>query len=249
MNPAELLALALVGVGAGYLNVMAGGGSLLSVPVLLMFGLSGPEANGSNRIAILAQNTTAVITYIRSGAAEWRLTASLTAMALPGAIVGARLGVALDGVWFDRAVAMVMGAVMVLMASGKGSETRQEALAVSRSRWIWGHIAMVAAGFWGGFMQLGVGFVIMPILNRVLGLSLRRTNVHKVFIILAYTVCALAIFASHIEIAWLMGVALAVGNSIGGWLGARANLRAGEWVIKLVLYVALAGFIVKLLFF
>lgn len=249
MDAVNLLSLTLVGVAAGYVNVMAGGGSLLSVPVLLLFGLSGPEANGSNRLAILAQNFSAVVTYLRSGAAEWRLSLTLSLAALPGAALGARVGVGFDGVWFERVVALVMLGVMALMVTGAGNKTVAEGTNVPRSRWWLGHAAMVGAGFWGGFMQVGVGFVIMPILNRVMGLSLRRTNVHKVFVILAYTICALTIFASHVEIAWRMGGALAAGNAVGGWLGARSNLRAGEQLIRRLLYAALGAFVVKLLFF
>lgn len=108
---------------------------------------------------------------------------------------------------------------------------------------------MVGAGFWGGFIQIGVGFILMPILHRVIGLDLVRVNMYKVFIVLIYTVIALAIFASQLELLWWTGIGLAVGNSIGGWLGAHTTVSHGETLIQHVLYVALSAFIVKLLFF
>ncbi len=107
---------------------------------------------------------------------------------------------------------------------------------------------MVGAGFWGGFIQLGVGFILMPILNRAMGLDLVRTNMHKVFIIAVYTVVALAVFASQVELMWAVGLALAVGNAIGGYLGAHFTVSKGERLIRLVLNLVLVTFIIKLLF-
>jgi hypothetical protein len=89
----------------------------------------------------------------------------------------------------------------------------------------------------------------MPILHRVLGLDLVRVNMHKVFIVLAYTVVALAVFATHLELLWWTGAGLAVGNAIGGWLGAHTTVSRGETLIRRVLYVALTAFIIKLLVF
>ena len=108
---------------------------------------------------------------------------------------------------------------------------------------------MVGAGFWGGFIQIGVGFIIMPILNRAMGLDLVRTNMHKVFIIAIYTTVALSVFASQVEIIWAVGLALALGNSIGGYLGAHFTISKGDKLIRLVLNLVLIAFIIKLLFF
>jgi len=114
---------------------------------------------------------------------------------------------------------------------------------------LWGHLLMVGVGFYGGFIQLGVGFIIMPVLHRVMGFDLVRTNMHKVFIVAVYTVAALLVFASQVEILWVVGLTLALGNSIGGWLGTTMQIKRGEGIIKTVLNVVLAGFILKLLFF
>ena len=107
---------------------------------------------------------------------------------------------------------------------------------------------MVAVGFWGGFIQIGVGFIIMPVLNRAMGLDLVRTNMHKVFIVAVFTLVALMVFASRVELVWLAGLALAVGNAIGGYLGAHFTVTQGEKLIRLILNLVLIAFIIKLLF-
>ncbi|MBW9261579.1 MAG: sulfite exporter TauE/SafE family protein [Candidatus Thiodiazotropha sp. (ex. Lucinisca nassula)] len=227
---------------------MAGGGSLLTIPVMLFMGIPGPVANGTNRIAILAQNITAVTAFRRRGYSDFKLGFSLAAAASLGAIGGASVGVKLDGVWFDRVLALVMVGVMILMATGhdkikpSGGESKAKNLFA-------GHLLMVGAGFWGGFIQIGVGFILMPILHKVLGLDLVRVNMHKVLIVLVYTIIALGIFASNLELMWWIGISLAIGNSIGGWLGAHTTITHGEALIRRVLYLALSAFIIKLLFF
>jgi hypothetical protein len=75
------------------------------------------------------------------------------------------------------------------------------------------------------------------------------TNMHKVFIVTAYTVVALAVFASQVQLMWWVGAWLALGNAIGGWLGAHSSVTHGDAWIRRVLNLTLAAFIVKLLFF
>ncbi|MEM9254021.1 MAG: sulfite exporter TauE/SafE family protein [Pseudomonadota bacterium] len=244
----QLGLLVSVGLVAGFLNVMAGGGSLLTVPVMVFLGLPGPVANGTNRIAILAQNLTAIATFARHGLRDFRLSLSLAACSIPGAVVGAMVGVHLEGVWFNRILAVVMVGVMLVMHFDRGAEQRAKDHKPTRRQWVRGHLLMVGAGFWGGFIQLGIGFILMPILNRVMGLDLVRTNMHKVFIIACYTIAALLVFASQVQLLWAVGLALALGNAMGGYLGARFTISRGDKLIRLVLNVVLVAFIIKLLF-
>ena len=119
MDVWSYLILSLVGLIAGFVNVMAGGGSLLTVPVMLFLGLPGPVANGTNRIAILAQNITAVTAFFKKGYSNFRLSLTLSLCALPGAVAGAYFGSRLGGVWFNRTLAAIMLGVMLLMTFGK----------------------------------------------------------------------------------------------------------------------------------
>jgi uncharacterized membrane protein YfcA len=244
----QLALLAVAGVAAGFLNVMAGGGSLLTVPIMLFMGIPGPVANGTNRIAILAQNVTAATTFFRQGYSEFRLSLSLAACAIPGAVAGALIGTQLDGVWFSRTVAVVMLGVMLIMAFDKGTQQTTSTPPSRRQLW-WGHLLMIGVGFYGGFIQLGVGFIIMPVLHRVMGFDLVRTNMHKVFIVGSYTAAALIVFASRVELLWLLGAVLALGNSVGGWLGTRVQISQGQGLIRIVLNVVLVIFIIKLIVF
>lgn len=252
----QFLALTGVGVAAGWINVLAGGGSMLTIPALLFLGdMEGQEnvANGTNRIAILAQNIVAVGTFFKSGFSDFRLSLTLGIMAAIGAIGGAYVGTELTGVWFQRFLAAVMVGVMIIMLTGKKNASAAEDSVQTESthpkNMLWGHLAMIGAGFWGGMIQVGVGFILMPILSRIMGFDLVRTNMHKVFIVLCYTVVALSVFASQLTLVWMAGAALAIGNATGGWLGANTSIRSGDKLIRIVLFGAITALIIKLLFF
>ena len=185
----QLILLALIGYLTGFINVMAGGGSLLTMPVMVLMGMPGPVANGTNRVAILAQNITAVTGFFRQGFSDFKLSLSLSLCALPGALIGAYFGTKLQGLWFNRVLAGVMITVMVLMSVKKHNPVSVTTTGPpEQKRLIAAHILMAVAGFYGGFIQAGVGFILMAILHRVLGLDLVRVNMHKVFIIGTYTI-------------------------------------------------------------
>ncbi len=254
MDIFQLLLLGLVGLVAGFVNILAGGGSLLTIPVMVFMGMPGAVANGTNRIAIISQNIFAVGGFFRKGFSDFKLSLSLAICALPGTIVGAYLGTKLQGLWFNRVLAGVMVMVMIVMTVGsktgkKSAQKNISAKTIPFSRLVGAHVLMVGAGFYGGFIQAGVGFILMSILHKVLGLDLVRVNMHKVFIVGVYLVPALIIFAWQGKVWWVAGAALAVGNSLGGWLGVNFAVKKGERAIKLFLYVALTVLAVKLMFF
>jgi len=243
----KALLLFAAGVASGWINVLAGGGSILAVPVMVFLGLPGPIANGTNRIGIIAQNIAAVTGFFRKGFSDFKLSASLAACASVGAFFGANVGVKLEGVWFERTLALIMLGVLVIMMTGFG----QKAVETSgkAKNLLLGHILFIGAGFWGGFIQIGVGLLQLPILNRVMGLDLVRSNMHKVFVALVFSVVSLAVFATQVKIEWALGVALAAGYAVGGWLGAHSAVTRGEALIKKVFYLALVAMAIKLLFF
>jgi uncharacterized protein len=249
--------LLVAGLLSGFMNVLAGGGSLLVMPIMTLFlDMPGPLANGTNRVAILAQNVSAVAGFRKKGFSDIRLSISLAMCALPGAAIGAWYGTKLDGEMFNRVLAGVMVMVMLLMALKQRQSKRKKAQPEgtpqtvhipTRKQLIAGHILIVAAGFYGGFIQAGVGFILMAILHQVMGLDLVRVNMHKVFIVAAYTVLAVGVFAYSGNILWTRGLILAGAMAVGGWFGSHFAVDKGEGFIRIALNVALTVLIVKLL--
>ena len=236
--------LAVAGIAVGFLNVMAGGGSLISLPILIFLGLDPAMANGTNRVAILVQNITAVSSFRSQGYSEMRHSLSLALCTVPGAVAGAFAAVAVDPILFKRILGAVLVAAVVLILR-KGPSSADEDRSVRRP--VLAHLAMVGVGFWGGFLQAGVGFLIMPILFQLLRLDLIRVNMHKVFIVGVYTIPALLVFALEGKVWWLGGLVLAVGNAAGAWLATRVTISHGERAIRVVFVAAVIAMGVKLI--
>ena len=234
-----LLLLAVFGAGlvAGFLNVMAGGGSLITLPLLIFMGLPVAAANGTNRVAILVQNLAAVDSFRRQGYADLRTGLAFGAATVPGAIAGAFVAVNVGEATFRAILAGVLAITVVgLLIPKKRNEIMGEPPARAR---ILAFLGFFGIGFYGGFIQAGVGFLLMLVLHQLLRIDLVRTNMHKVFIVLIFSLPALAVFVYTGNVAWMFAIALAAGNASGAVVATRVSVKGGERPIKIVLGIAL----------
>lgn len=239
----EILILFGVGLLAGVINVMAGGGSSLTLPALIFIGLDSTVANGTNRIGILLQSVSATLSYRKAKISELEKSMRLSLLTLPGALLGALVSLKISNEWFDRILGLVMIGIIVSMLIPQKFEviTNGE----KKSKLI--YPVMLAIGFYGGFIQVGVGFLIMAALYHLLRMDLIRVNMHKVFITMLFTVPALLVFIWTGNVDWVLGLCLAAGNSIGGWWAARISLKGGEKVVRYVMVVAIFIMALKLI--
>ena len=218
------LLLFVVGAAAGTLNVLAGGGSFLTLPVLLFLGLPAPLANGTNRLAILAQNTGAVWSFRRQGFFDRGALVWAALPATAGAILGAWLALDVGEIAFRRLLAVLM---VVLSAVSLWSPR----LRAGARRPRWAPLAFFGVGVYGGFIQAGVGFLVLAVTTAA-GLDLVRGNAVKVLSVLCWTAAALAVFAANGSVDWRIGAALAAGMMVGGVSGARLTVLKGHRWIK-----------------
>ena len=244
----QLPLLFVVGVGAGILNILAGGGSLLTLPLLIFMGLPGAVANGTNRIAIFCQSIFAVRGFRKRGVLPLQLALLCTPPALLGSWVGANLAISLDDQLFKRVLALIMLGVLVFTVLDPMKHFRRADVTFGFWRKFLIVVAFFGVGIYGGFVQAGVGFLIITVLL-LNGLDLVRINAIKAFVIFAYTFIALGIFIYHGQINYSLGFALAAGNSIGGMIGPQLAVDKGhDWIRKVVSLTVLV-FAVKLLLF
>ncbi len=240
----HLALLFIFGVFAGIINVNAGGGSTLTLPMLLFLGLDGAVANGTNRIAILLQNISAIFSFKNQNHSQFKLSFKLALFTLPGAIIGAYSAIHVSNQLFEKILAIIMIGVIVTMLLPKKTIIEIETLSRKQNYYV--YLAMFAVGFYGGFIQVGVGFLLMASLHYLMKQSLVLANMHKVFIVLIYTIPALLIFVYTDNINWGYGLLLASGNMLGAWWGAKFSVKGGEKVIKTILIIAISLMSLKL---
>lgn len=231
----------LAGFLAGFINTLAGSGSLVSLPMLIFVGLPANVANGTNRIAILLQNVVGVRGFHAQGMMQWRHALWLSVPAALGAILGANIAVELPEQSMRRAIGVIMVLFLfVLLVNpkrwihGKGGKVRE--------RPDWKELLIFfLIGIYGGFIQAGVGIFLLAGLVLGAGFDLVRANAIKVFIVLFFTVPALFVFFLGGQVNWGWGLLLAVGNMSGAWVATRFSARPGAaiWVHRLLVAVVI----------
>nr|WP_237417188.1 sulfite exporter TauE/SafE family protein [Halobacillus litoralis] len=245
----SFLAILGVGIGAGFINVIAGGGSLLTLPILIFFGLPSAVANGTNRIALMAQNIVAIISYRKDGYFDGKFSLLLAIPALIGSIVGAQIAVNIPDDLFNRILSIVMIVVLVIMIWKPHKNLSAASSQDSRMKKVGLVLIFFFIGIYGGFIQAGVGFVIIAALTLVTGLSLVKINSIKVFVVAVYTLSALVVFVVNDQIHWGYGITLAIGTSLGAFLGSKFAVKHGDKWIQRFLVVAVIAMAIRLFFF
>ena len=244
----QIPTLVAVGLVAGVLNVLAGGGSMLTLPLLIFMGLPAATANGTNRVAIFCQNVFAITGFKKQGIFPIRLALMCIPPALFGSYLGANLAVTVDDQTFRRALALVMIGVLIFIAVDPIKKLRQQEVHMSGLRTGVLLVSFFLIGIYGGFVQAGVGFLIITGLL-VHGLDLVKINAVKVLVIFAFTIVALGVFVYHGQVDYVLGLALAAGNSVGGWIGTHVAVKRGhDWIRRFVTVTVLI-FALKLLLF
>lgn len=241
--------LFLAGLAAGIINTLAGGGSLLTLPVLIFMGLPPHIANGTNRIGILIQALVGTAGYRSKGISTYPFNLYLGISAFFGSLIGAQIAVDIRGELFNRILSIIMllvVAVIVFKPKQKNVNYRER---LTEKYLFYAIFGFFFIGIYGGFINAGIGFIIILFLNNVNRLSLVKTNATKVALVFVYTLGALALFTWNDAVNWELGLVLAFGSSFGAWWSSRWSVDRGEGVIKIAMVVMVSLMSVKLWFF
>ncbi len=234
MSPLEISLLVAVGLVAGIVNTLAGGGSLLTVPLLVILGLPGTIANGTNRVGVLVQCVVACWRFDAEGISEFRSALPLLPAVVLGSLVGAATATQIPDPIFEQIFAGIMLILLIPMLRGG---TPQSASASQRWSPLTSNIVLFAIGCYGGAVQAGVGLLLLFALNRA-GFDLVRANSIKIVIVTALAIAAVPVFVFERQVAWLPAAFVSIGFTIGAAAGARIAVIGGETAIRRALAIA-----------
>jgi hypothetical protein len=229
----------VAGLLAGFVNVLAGGGSFLTLAALELAGLPAGLANGTNRLGIVVQNVVGLAGFRSAGVVGSRAAVHFVVPAVLGAAAGATLVIRLPEVVFHRILAGMIVVILVALVFDLEKRIRVHAGPLTPLRRVLSYPVFFAIGLYIGAIQAGVGFFIMAALVLIAREDLVRTNVIKVLVIGAATLVALGIFIWKGQVNWLVGIVLSAGNGAGAWIASRLAVRRGERFVKVVLAVML----------
>lgn len=247
MTPLDLGLVFFVGLAAGVINTLAGGGSLLTLPLLVELGLPPTSANATNRVAVWMQAATSASRFRARGYLPVRATMPLVATSMVGVVAGAVFAARIDDESFRIALAVVfaaMGVVLVRRIVVEGADDEPYTPEVPTGARA--HVPMLLAGFYAGFVQAGVGVLIIWVLHIVGRLDIVRSNAVKVLLVLIWTTAALAVFVANDLVDWRRGLLLGLGGAIGAWgavgVATRVNARVLKIALAIGVWVAAARF-------
>jgi uncharacterized membrane protein YfcA len=240
-------AVIAAGFACGYINTLAGSGSLITLPLLIFLGLPANVANGTNRVAILLQNVVAVSSFRQQKVLDVRRGLILAVPAVIGGVIGAQIAVNLDEEMMRRVIGvlMVVMLIIILVRPKRWLEGRPEMLG-RHPGWMQ-LVIFFFIGIYGGFIQAGVGIFLLAGLVLVSGYDLVRANAVKLLIVLCYTVFALIVFILNDQVRWFVGLILAIGNMLGAWIASRMAVKRGAGFVRWILIAVVAVSAVLLL--
>ena len=242
---------ALIGAGilCGFINTLAGSGSLISLPLLMFMGLPANVANGTNRIAILLQSLVGVTSFKKHKVFTYQEGIWLALPAVIGSLVGAALAVNLNDELMTQLIAgLLIFMFFIILFKPDAWIKGQAGLIRSKPSW-WQIIIFFAIGVYGGFIQAGVGFFLLAGLVLGAGYDLIKANAIKLLIVLLYTPFALGVFIFNGQAEWKSGLILAVGNMIGAVIASKFAVSWGPKAVRYVLLLIVFGAAIKLFFF
>lgn len=234
----EATTLAVLGLLAGVINTLAGGGSNLTVPALMVMGMPPDVANATNRVGVFLQAAV--------GAAGFKKHKKLPVHDFKAIIVPLVIGSVFGGLFASYAPPellkyLLLGAMLAvatiilirpnLIAPPAG--TTPLAVGDKPQAWWW----LLLAGFYGGFVQAGVGFILITAFAGVLRYDLVSCNALKVLSTVFFTAIALVIFIINDQVRWLPGLVLAVGTMIGAHIGVKMALKISQQSLKWFLFI------------
>jgi uncharacterized membrane protein YfcA len=228
----------LAGFAAGFINILAGGGGLLSLPALMLLGMPADVANGTMRVSVLAQSLEAVRGFDRHGRLDRDAILPMLLPTIAGTVVGS-----LVAVWIPVGVlkwvllsAMIGMALLTLLAPAVVAPAPgTPAIALRDSPLGWA--ALFACGIYGGLVQGGVGFLLIAALAGVLHYDIIRTNALKMVATGVFGAVSLAIFVFAGLVQWVPAIVLALATIAGAHAGVRYSLKVDPKILRWILFV------------
>jgi len=240
----EIISLTIAGFLAGFINTLAGGGSVISLAMLVFLGLPATIANGTNRIAIAIQTFTATASFRHQKVLDTKKGIWLAIPAVIGSVLGAWIAVDINEEIFEKAVAIVMLFMLFFILYKPERWIKEQKHLIEKKITIWQVFIFFIIGIYGGFIHVGIGYFLLAAIVLSAGYELVKANAIKVLIVLLYTPFTLVVFILNGSVNWTYGLVMTVGNVLGAYIAARMAVNRGavfvKWVIVVVILVTCA---------
>lgn len=226
------LSLIFSGIIVGFINTLAGGGTIISVSLFMFLGLPAPIANGTNRIAVLFQNIVAVRNFIKSGSIDIKKGLLLSIPTIIGAILGAKIAVQINERVLEIAIIFSMLLVVAFLLFNPKKFIQEDTKITKQAIKPLTYFLFFLVGVYGGFIHIGVGYLFLLVLVLFNGYDLVKSNAMKNFLVLMYVPFSLVVFITQNQVNWEFGLIHSIGNIIGAYFASKYAYKLGSSFIR-----------------
>jgi len=236
-----------LGIIVAFINGIAGGASSLSLPIMILLGLPPTVANGTNRFGMLVGIFSSVLNMRRYGYLRMDIAKALLLPTLLGGAAGTLLAVVIDDAHFQILLAIVMVAVAIMSSMGTdplGSPAESPPERPGAKAFL----GFTAVGFYGGFLQVGMGFIQIFALRKYSGLDLKQINAIKSFLSFWFILMSSIVFFVAGKVVLELAIVMALGGVLGGLLGSKFQHKHDQIWIKRAIQIASVCLAAKLIY-
>ena len=242
MEPLHIIIALIGGLLAGILNTLAGNGSAITLSILTeVLGLPGNLANGTNRIGVLAQGITGSYTFFRHDKLNIRRSKWIIFWVCLGALCGVWVATIVSNEEFKSVFRFLLLAMLIVILV-RPKRWLQQSNPDKKLHPLISIPIFLSLGFYGGFIQMGMGIFFLAVMVLVARYHIIEANAVKIFVVTLYTLFAVVVFQYKGLIHWQIGLVLAGGQAVGGWLAASFASRvptADLWAYRLLVVVVI----------
>lgn len=243
----KFLFIFVSGVFAGFMNVLAGGGSFITLPVLVFAGLPIDVANGTNRFANFVITSYSTYRFEKKGLGTFKYAIPLGIPALFGAMLGAYISISIPRDLLEKVVGILILIMIPFIFMNK--ETMIQGKRELRKNTLLTYIIFFLLGIYGGFLQAGIGFFLILSLVFFVGFDLVRANAVKMGVAMIYTLFSTLVFIATGRVYFMYGIVLALGGMAGAHLSTYLSVKKGSAWVRIVLIIIIIASAIKFLFF
>ncbi len=230
------------GILVGIINTLAGGGTVLTISIFTAMGLPITMANGTNRIAVVLQNLTASLTFIRKRMLDVKAGLLLSIPTIIGNIAGSMLATQLDEWIFKLCLGVVLTVILIYMIFDRHNHSMPAGHSLKLN--LWHYLWFFLIGLYGGYIYIGLGYVVLAITIWTMRLDLVTANILKGFVIFVSSPFSMLVFMYNGQVDYAFGLLHGLGNIIGAFL---ASHYAIGWGVKFVRWFTIGIVVVCLL--
>jgi uncharacterized membrane protein YfcA len=234
------------GMVVGFINTLAGGGTVISLSVFMFFGLPPLVANGTNRVAIVLQNATAVAYFQKNKLIDWSKIIRFAIPVVLGSLTGAVIAGTISNTLFLYFFALVVILFGISMIFNPDKYLNERIHLVNRKISVWQYLLYFLLGIYGGFIHVGIGYLFLAVLVLMNGYDLLKANVIKCVLILFYVPFSLLIYSMQGNVCWTLGLIHGIGNIIGANLAARIAIKKGAPLIRYIVIILIVVVILQI---